>query len=255
MNSSELKTFIEIYISAQVDAAKGKTPYRPPLVGFATARDPRWLKLREIAEPTHLLPTELLPRARTVVAFFIPFGQSVVKANRRDAEVAPEWTVAYNETNALINRITGKLVESLGIHCIRAATQSSTHNWDPKTLVTAWSHKSAAAIAGLGTFGYHRMLITELGCAGRCGSLVMDAVVKPAPGHQPERCLRFAGGNCSYCVDSCPVGALTDSDSGAGHLDKMGCYRRLLEVEARQGADACGKCAVGPCALCSATKG
>ncbi len=45
-----------------------------------------------------------------------------------------------------------------------------------KTMACAWSHKSAAAIAGLGSFGLHRMLITDAGCAGRCGSLLGPAV-------------------------------------------------------------------------------
>jgi hypothetical protein len=32
----------------------------------------------------------------------------------------------------------------------------ATYNFDPQTLVSRWSHKSVAVIAGLGSFGHHR---------------------------------------------------------------------------------------------------
>lgn len=170
---------IEDFIVQTVTAAGTHTQYRRPLVGFASADDPRWQELRRIAEPSHFLPQDLLPEARTVVAFFLPFAEEIVRANREADGTAPAWATAYLETNALINQIVQELIARLGKRGIRAAGQPATYNWDPVTLVSRWSHKSAAAIAGLGTFGLHRMLITDAGCAGRCGSLVIDAEVPP----------------------------------------------------------------------------
>jgi epoxyqueuosine reductase QueG len=100
-------------------------------------------------------------------------------------------------------------------------------------------------IAGLGSFGLHRMVITDAGCAGRFGSLVVDAELPVAHVAPRERCLYLHNGGCAECVDRCPVGALSTD----GSLDKQRCHRRLLEIDTKFAAKACGKCALGPCAL------
>ena len=249
----DLGNFIETAIRQMVDGASTATAYRRPLVGFAAADDERFAELRHVAESSHLLPADLLPGARSVVSFFLPFAPWVVEANARQRKaVAPEWAVAYVETNALIGRITAHLVEALAGRGVRAAAEPATHNFDPVSLISRWSHKSVAVIAGLGSFGLHQMVITDAGCAGRFGSLVLDAEL-PVTGAAPrERCLYFYDGSCLECVYACPVGAL-DTDEP---LEKQACYRRLLDVAAGYQdlglTDVCGKCATGPCALESA---
>jgi epoxyqueuosine reductase QueG len=251
----DLGNFIEDTIRQMVDGADTATGYRQPLVGFAAADDPRFAKLRSVAEPSHLLPADLLPGARSVVSFFLPFAPWVVEANARHRmEVAREWAVAYVETNTLIGRITAHLVEALARQGVRAAAEPATHNFDPVSLISRWSHKSVAVIAGLGNFGLHQMVITDAGCAGRFGSLVVDADLLAATAPPCERCLYFYDGSCLECVQACPAGALDTNEP----LDKQACYRRLLDVAAAYEdlglADACGKCATGPCALESAVQ-
>ncbi len=253
MNLLGLDRFLTEEIKHLVARANTSTGYREPLVGFAAAGDPRFLELRRLAGPAHLLPQELLPGARTVVSFFLPFAPSIVAANLQHREqVAREWAKAYVETNALIGRITAHLIESLGKLGIRAAAEPATHNFDPVTLASRWSHKSVAVIAGLGSFGLHQMVITDAGCAGRFGSLVLDAELPPYLAATRERCLYFHDGSCLECVARCPVGALDPQES----LDKHRCYQHLLLVAAGYAdlglADVCGKCAVGPCSLASA---
>jgi epoxyqueuosine reductase len=254
MVNRNLRSDIECYVRDRVEYAGAITRYRSPLVGFADAHDPAWARLRQIAEATHMLPTDLLPGAQSVVAFFLPFGDEVVQANRQADGTAPEWATAYIETNALINAIAGGLVSLLAERGIAAAAQPSTHNWDPVTLVSQWSHKSAAAIAGLGSFGLHRMLITDLGCAGRCGSLAMAAHVAPTSGPQPERCGYFHDGSCTFCIDNCPASALRAGERAEVNIEKSACYAHIQRVSRQLGADCCGKCAVGPCALRSAVR-
>lgn len=234
-------------IKELVSQAQGATPYREPLVGFAAARDPLFHELKEVIGPHHLLPEDLLPGAKTVVAFFIPFGKEVIAAQRRAAGVAREWAVAYVETNRLIGDICREMQEWLGQEGVGAAYQKATHNFDPVSLKAVWSHKSAAVIAGLGRFGHHRQVITGKGCAGRFGSFVIDAGIPPSPRPQDEFCLFKKEGQCLYCVKACPAGALTEQG-----LDKQACYRRLLEVAKTFQdlglCDVCGKCSLGPCA-------
>ena len=252
MDSRELTDFIAESIVHQVTHAGTVTEYRRPLVGFASAADPRFREILRIVEPTHLLPEDMLPGARAAVSFFLPFAGWVVEANARHrSRVAREWQVAYLETNALIGRITAHLIDALAERGVRAAAAPATHNYDPATLICRWSHKSVAVIAGLGSFGLHRMVITDAGCAGRFGSLVVDRDLELAPVAAQERCLHFFDGSCHECVSRCPVDAL----SMDGSLDKQRCNRRLLGLAKRHGpdvADACGKCAIGPCSFQSA---
>jgi epoxyqueuosine reductase QueG len=251
----ELARFITSTVRRLVAEAETTTRYREPLVGFVPAGDPRFAGLRQAVHPTHMLPADLLPGARGVVSFFLPFASAVVEANARQKEqVAREWAVAYVETNALIRRITTQLIEVLARRGVRAAAEPATHNFDPVSLVSRWSHKSVAVITGLGSLGLHQMVITGAGCAGRFGSLVLDAPVPVTEAEARERCLYFHDGSCLECVTRCPVGALDTSLP----LDKQLCYQRLLAVAREHEdlglADVCGKCATGPCSLKSAVE-
>ena len=245
-----LRELITRTVQSVVTDAQTVTSYRPVVVGFAAATDPRFADLDRHVGPCHMLPDDLLPGARTVVSFFLPFGEEVVEANRRrKSRVASEWATAYLETNALLVRVSDALTELLGEHGFRAAAEPPTGKFDRKTLRSCWSHKSVAVIAGLGTFGLHHMVITEAGCAGRFGSLVTDAVISPGPRSVHQYCAHFRGETCRDCVARCPVGAL----NGAGALDTRICWARCTAVADRIGGDeraeVCGKCAVGPCAM------
>jgi epoxyqueuosine reductase len=252
-NARELAEFIGLSIRRLAAEPGTTTEYREPLVGFAAADDPRFAELRRIVHPTHMLPGDLLPGARSVVSFFLPFAPWVLQANAGHREqVAAEWAVAYVETNALIGRITGHLIEDLAGRGIRAAAEPATHNFDPASLVSRWSHKSVAVIAGLGSFGLHHLVITDAGCAGRFGSLVLDAELPVATVQPRERCLYFHDESCLECVLRCPVAALATNEP----FDRQSCWQRCLQV-AREFehiglAEVCGKCAIGPCSLESA---
>lgn len=256
ITANELSDFIEGSVLRLVDEADTVTEYRRPLVGFASTGDPGFGELKRRVEPAHLLPEDLLPGAKSVVAFFLPFARWVVEANAvQRGKVAEEWCRAYIETNALINSITSYLKDALEEKGVRAASEPATHNYDPETLVCRWSHKSMAVICGLGSFGLHHMVITDSGCAGRFGSLVIDAGLPVIPVRERERCLYFYDGSCVECIERCPVKALDRE----GRIDKHLCNRRLLAVEGglqeELRADVCGKCAIGPCSFESAVKG
>ncbi|MCL6560105.1 MAG: epoxyqueuosine reductase [Firmicutes bacterium] len=243
-----MQNFIHNFIIDTIKRFQGKTAYREPLVGFARADDPGFGRLKELVGPGHLLPTDLLPAARSVVAFFVPFTGELVRQNRQHPYVSREWAEAYIETNQLISDICSSLTRELQNKGVRAAWQQPTHNFDPVALRSFWSHKHVAYLCGLGTFGLHHMLITAAGCAGRLGSLVVDLALPATPVQAGENCLYRRGKNCTSCVRLCPTGALS-----AEGLDKQKCYRHLLEVDEHYHdlglCGVCGKCAAGPCAL------
>jgi epoxyqueuosine reductase len=253
VDALELAGFLTATIQRIVAEANTSTEYREPLVGFVAADDARFAVLQQIVHPTHMLPQDLLPGARSVVSFFLPFAPWIVEANSQDRErVAREWAVAYVETNSLIGEITARLADALAGRGVRAAAEPATHNFDPVSLVSRWSHKSVAVIAGLGSFGVHQMVITDVGCAGRFGSLVLDAELPSTPLELRERCSYFHDGSCLECVLRCPANAL----DGSLPLDKQSCHRHLHGVAQQYEdlglADVCGKCAIGPCSFQSA---
>ena len=234
-------------VNFQVDHAKTQTQYRKPLIGFASVNDPLFKQMKEIIGPHHLHPTELLPDAQTVIAFFLPFAETVIEANRKGSQIAREWAIAYIETNELIATISSELEKELAVHGINVATQPATHNFNEQDLTASWSNKSMAYVAGLGTFGINHLLITPAGCGGRFGSMVISAKITPSSRPTVENCLYLRDAKCQFCVKNCPTGALTLQG-----LDKQTCYAHLLEVDKQFPdlglCDICGKCAVGPCA-------
>jgi epoxyqueuosine reductase QueG len=251
-HETELADTISRRVEKTVAEAETVTRYRKPLVGFAAADNPAFAELKSLAEPTHMLPDDLLAGARSVVSFFLPFAEEVVYANGRSRTKVPkEWALAYVETNRLIGKVTEVLAGLFAERGFLAAGEPATYNFDPESLVSRWSHKSVAAIAGLGSFGLHRMVITDAGCAGRFGSLVTDAEL-PAGTSKKERCLFFYDGSCFECVERCPTGALQEE----GEIDRQKCWNRCLAVgkqyEALGQAESCGKCAIGVCAFESA---
>ncbi len=242
----EIAKLITSFITKKATRASTQTRYRSPVVGFAAAQDPLFGELKTIASPKHLQPEDLLPGAKAVAAFFLPFDRELVEINRRHAYVSRQWAQAYVETNRLIAEICRELAGELTKRGINAAYQMPTHNFDREELISFWSHKHVAFICGLGTFGKNTQLITCQGCAGRLGSLVLDCPLPPSPRPGKEFCK-----NCRYCQKACPTGALQEKG-----LDKKLCYRHLLAVAAFYSdlplSDVCGKCANGPCAVLEA---
>ena len=239
----DVENWFHDLIGERVAQAGTKTTYRDPLVGFALADDPLFESLQRRI-PGHLHPRDLLPQAQTVCAFFLPFDRQVVRTNATGHAVSEGWARAYVETNALLTDICTALVELLEGIGVRAAWEPPTHNFDPVRLVSAWSHKSVAYIAGLGQFGHHHMLITEAGCAGRLSSVVLDAEIDPTPRPGESYCAFDRG--CRACVRCCPAEALT-----VNGLDRQRCYAQCLSNDAlfpQWLADVCGKCVIGPCA-------
>jgi len=249
-DDAHLAQLITDVVRRAVTEADTVTRYRQPLVAFADADDARFARIRQLADPDHMMPQDLLPGARSVVSFFVPFRPEVVRANAVHSKVvAEEWVQAYVETNDLIGEITRCLIALLKKQGVDAAAEPATGNFDERTLTSRWSHKSAAVISGLGSFGLHQMVITDAGCAGRLGSLVTEARLPVSPAETRERCLYFYDGSCRQCVTRCPLEAISTEQT----LDRRVCWERCSEVALRfthlGTAEVCGKCAAGPCAF------
>ena len=239
-----LKEEIIEFIEKMVLELESKGFFRKPIVGFSSAKNPLYEQLKDIVGPEHLHPKDILPNAQSVVSFFIPFSESVVKSNKENIYASRDWGKSYIEGNKLINQISEKLIEYLANKNIDASTIKATHNFDEKTLRSAWSHRSAAYIANMGKFGINRMIITKEGCAGRFGTVVISAEI-PIEKEESniEYCLYYKNGSCLKCIESCPQDALSIDG-----FDRFKCYDQVLknaeELSEIGFCDVCGKCVV-----------
>lgn len=238
-----IKQEIIEFISNFLLESDSKEVFGDPIVGFSSAEDPLYMELKNIVGYHHLLPQDILEDARTVVSFFLPFSRDVVSSNRNSSEVSFQWANSYIIANSLINEISCSLIEYLGEKGINAATVKATHTYDEKTLTSGWSHRSAAYISGLGKFGINRMLITEKGCAGRYGSVIISCDIQPDEIPDEEYCIYRKTGKCQLCIDACPVSALHIDG-----FDRFTCHDRLLKNAEKFKdiglCDVCGKCVV-----------
>jgi epoxyqueuosine reductase QueG len=250
-----IESFVRGFVRDYSEKNRTRTRWEGPLVGFAGAADPLCTDLKRWVSETHSLPEDWLEGARTVIVYFVPFNRKTSLRNRHGEKASVEWAVAYVETNQLLTELGRRLSEELGAAGFRSARVPPTHNFDERRLISDWSHRHFAWIAGLGTFGLNRMLITEKGCCGRLGSLVSDVLIEPTPRPKKEFCLFKHDGTCKKCVDHCFSGALkVDS------YDRKKCYEVCLtnaETHSELGlADVCGKCVSGvPCSFKNPLKG
>lgn len=237
-----IRAWIGEYIQDNLTKNRPLTTWEEPLVAIAAANDPLFTDLKRIVAPDHLLPTDLLTDAKSVITYFLPFSRAINLSNHKSRETSVEWARAYIETNQLIVAVNEYLSCKLAELKYRAAVVLPTHNFDQKTLISQWSHKHVAYIAGLGTFGINHLLITAKGCNGRLGSLVTDMVLAATPRPDFEFCLRKYNGSCGSCVGRCPQEVLAGLE-----FDRQKCYDLCLENAAKLQtiglADVCGKCA------------
>ena len=244
-----IRNEIEGIVARRHEERRTATRWLAPLVGFASAADPLFARSKQAVSPTHAMPDDLLPGARTVIVWFVPFERSVALSNIPGSTASREWAAAYVETNVLLAAIGARLVEFLHARGHAATSPPPTHQFDRTRLVSDWSHRHAAVAAGLGAFGHHNMLITAAGCCGRLGSLATTLAVEPDVRGGGEACLHKSGASCLRCVRRCVNDALH-----ADGFDRFRCYEQCLangeEHRSLGTADVCGKCLVGvPCSF------
>lgn len=224
--------------------------YRTPIVGFTTADDPVFENLRKTISPTHFLPEDMLPGAKSVVSFFVPVSPDTVRANNVHGP-SVEYAHVKCMQKDLMEHVIDGLKASLAAVGVRCSDNTEGHI--PFQLTPPyhpWLQKPIAVACGVGKFGVNRQIITKSGCTGRLGSVVVDVETVPTGRIQEEYCLYFADGSCGLCVKSCPVGALS-----LDGIDRPRCKQKIHEItEHYHGdlkiSDNCAQCITGmPCAL------
>ena len=253
MNVSDLSELLIDYVAAYPVQHGQIAIWREPIMACAPA-DQRFQRLKKITVPDHALPQDLLPGAKTVVVWFIPFKKYIQMDNTGGKRPALSWGRAYLSTNNMIERANSFLKEMIESEGGKAALTPATHNFDRERLVSLWSHKHLGHLSGLGRYGTNCQLITPEGCSGRMGSLVTDLDLGDHPiVTAKELCLIKTGKKCGKCIKACPIDALSEEE-----IDRTICYARLREnyhlLMEPDGlpdtTDVCAKCQVGmPCSF------
>jgi epoxyqueuosine reductase QueG len=258
------KEIIERIKSSVLEYDKNNKPnkiWKEPIVEFISAENETLPKLKQIVSSDHLMPQDVLPDAKSIISFFIPFQDIIVKTNIEGTMASTEWAIAYIKTNNLI-RIIGENIGELMKHKGLTSTRISVMNpFDLKKLESTWSHRHIAYIAGIGRFGRNNMIITKNGVCGRFGSIVTNYELGEykAPSGIKEKCLNKLNGSCGVCLSSCIVNCYEDNK-----FNKQKCYEQCFKnrdhhrkygqaeipVPHDSGVDFCGKCFVNlPCSV------
>jgi len=248
-----MKDFIELTIKKTIDEYSNrpeiKTTWKEPLVGYADVYGDVIRNIKEITIPSHPLPEEILPEATIVVCYFLPFTEDIAKSNIKveDNYASPEWAQAYEETNDLIEIINEKLVDELIRKGYKAINVKDRFPISEEYQYSHWSQRHMAYAAGLGTFGVNNLLISDVGCCGRYGSIVTNLDVVAGKPIEGTNCLYKFSNTCLACVKSC----FTDSLAPDYTLFKRNVCAKICERNSKRYGEkrtCCGKCAVGlPC--------
>lgn len=244
---TKLENIIKEFVTKYHKNYDTKSRWGDPLITYADADNKEFYTLKNVVSTTHALPKDFLPEAKTVVTYFIPFDDSIIKSNINEKHCSKEWGIAYIETNKLIFDLNTFVMNELEKIGYKSNVIPATHNFDAEKLISDWSHRHVAVIAGLGTFGLNNMIITEKGCCGRVGSFVTDIKITPTPKIEGENCLYKSMNICKKCVDRCVNDALKIET-----FNRHKCYEMCLDNDRFHSqlglVDVCGKCLVNiPC--------
>jgi epoxyqueuosine reductase QueG len=238
---------IRSYINEFSNREDVHTRWKDAIVRFADANDSLFYNLRSAVSSTHAMPKDFLDEAETVIVYFIPFTDEINKSNIKGRECSEEWARAYVESNKLMQELNQYLADELEDSGYKSYAIPGTYNFDTDKLISDWSQRHVAYIAGLGSFGLNNMMITEKGCCGRIGSIVTSLKLEPSNRLNEEYCLYKKNGKCKACVRRCVNNALKVDE-----FVRNNCYDICLENDKKYSylglCDICGKCTVGvPC--------
>jgi epoxyqueuosine reductase len=206
-----------------------------PLVGFAPAR--RWDDpLFEPWIPEKFRPRSIFSDTITVIVIGIPVSLPVV-------ETSP--SIFYHELYRTVNT----LLDTSGYRIsLFLNAEGFPSIWIPRdgygsigilkeNPCAFFSHRHAAFLAGLGTFGINNMLLTEkFGPRVRFVSIFTSADLPPDPLIKKSLCKK-----CMECVNICPVKAFGGKEYPEGLTDKKACAER---------SEALYKKHISPCGFC-----
>jgi epoxyqueuosine reductase QueG len=206
-----------------------------PLIGVANTE--RWENPPFLPwMPEDFYPQSIFPGARSVIVIGLPIHLPVI-------ETAPSiyYHELYRTVNTLLDQYTYRLASFLNDrgHPSVFVPRDGYGSIEVllKNPVAFFSHRHAAFLAGLGTFGVNNTILTpEYGPRVRFASVITTAEIPADPLFPENLCT-----HCMLCVHSCPVGALDELDYPDGLTDSAACAANSARLSRRH---------ISPCGIC-----
>jgi epoxyqueuosine reductase len=208
-----------------------------PIIGFANGNDSIFQEYKDDIGSFYLTPLELFklyyndlivkPEELTVISWIMPHIYKTKEDNQKESRVPSErWARGKKYGISFSISLQKYLIQKLKEYGYIALSPSNPLHWSEKQSdkyghSSTWSERHAAYAAGLGTFGLCDGLITNVGKAMRCGSIIAKIDIEPTIrkySKHNEYCLYYYNGSCEECIKRCPAGAITKN----GH-DKEKC--------------------------------
>lgn len=205
-----------------------------PMVGFAPVSS--WEQEKYSYIPSAFRPQALLPGARTAIVIGIPIAVPAVSK-------APSiwYNEVYKTVNALLDQSAYRLATFLsnkGVPSVYVPRDGyPSLDYLRKGGEVIFSHRHAAVMAGLGSFGLNNTVITpEYGPRVRFVTVLTHAELGLGTVERIDDCTR-----CGLCVRQCPAKAISGEEYPAGIIDKEACSARSQELK-EKGIAPCGIC-------------
>ncbi len=244
--------------------------WEEPIVGFSRGDDPLYVTLKEDTGAFYWTPLEIyrktFPKEKevtsdklSIISWILPQTDQTKQDQRKRGKYPSEsWARARIFGEQFNDKLRHFVVDILSNREYRALAPVLSPLWDTRPsknygFASNWSERHTAFVSALGTFGLCDGLITPLGKAIRCGSVIANISIEPT--QRPYRlhheyCLFYTKAICRQCIERCPAGAITEK----GH-DKEKCnnYMRSIvtphnKVQYGLKGGGCGLCQSGvPC--------
>lgn len=151
----------------------------------------------------------------------------------------------YDVVNIALDQAALRIANALQREGYAAFSVPASKRTDDEHICGIFSQKLAAHMAGLGWIGKSCLLVTpDHGPRVRWVTVLTDAPLKPTGSPMAPRC-----GECTACVDICPVHAFTGKifspdEPREARFDAAACDRYYKELEKKNGgvAAVCGLC-------------
>lgn len=157
-----------------------------------------------------------------------------------DPYVVLNYQHAYDIINLRLDLLTSKIGSLIQNEGYKALPIPASKRVKDNRICAEFSHKLAAHLAGLGWIGKSCLVVTpEAGPRVRWATVLTDAPLTPTGKPMEEQC-----GNCTNCVDICPVSAFTgeafrEGDAREVRYDARKCENYLEDTET---PSVCGLC-------------
>lgn len=240
-----------------------------PLVGFSKGDDELYSFYKRDIGAFYFTPQEFLegtfseikasPEDISVISWVLPHTEATKEEQRKERLLPTERaSLSRVEGEKFNRRIAEFVVNLLEDEGYKAVSPMLSPLWQMKTSekygpASTWSERHTAHVCGLGTFSLTDTLITAVGKAMRCGSVIAHIRLEPTKRKYTkynEYCLFYKNGSCLQCAKRCPANAISEK----GH-DKAKCMAYQTNVtnkhlKEQYGLESryCGICQFGvPC--------